>query len=64
MNAEIQDQVPTIENLKNEIEELNKSLTGNMMEDMDTRDKIHNIQMRIDGVKPTDSYIECIGCGS
>jgi len=64
MNAEIQDQVPTIENLKNEIEELNKSLTGNMMEDMDTRDKIHNIQMRIDGVKPTDTYIECIGCGS
>ena len=27
-------------------------------------DKIHNIQMKINGVRPTDSYIECVGCGS
>ena len=28
------------------------------------KDKIHNLQMKISGVKPTDSHIDCIGCGS
>ncbi len=41
-----------------------KKLTGNMIEDMETRDKIHKLQMELTGVEPQDSYIECIGCGS
>lgn len=24
----------------------------------------HNLTMKLNGAKPTDSYIECIGCGS
>ena len=47
-----------------EIEKLEASLTGNMFEDMDTKGKIHNIQMKVDGVRPSDSSIECVGCGS
>lgn len=47
-----------------EIAELEKHLTGDMFQDMEIKDKIHNLQMKIDGVKPTDSHIDCIGCGS
>ena len=53
-----------MEDLRKEIEELEKQLTGDMFVDMDIKDKIHNLQMKIDGVKPTDSHIDCIGCGS
>lgn len=34
------------------------------MERLDVDDKIHNIKMKLNGVKPTDSHIDCIGCGS
>jgi len=27
-------------------------------------DQVHNIRMKLNGVKPTDSHIDCIGCGS
>jgi predicted nuclease with TOPRIM domain len=50
--------------LKQQIEELKGKLTGNMMEDMEIRDKIHNLEMKVNGVKPTDSHFDCIGCGS
>lgn len=53
-----------MDDLKKQIEELEKQLTGDMFQDMDIKDKIHNLQMKIDGVKPTDSHIDCIGCGS
>ena len=33
-------------------------------ESLDIQDKIHNIKMKINGVKPSDSSIDCIGCGS
>ena len=39
-------------------------LTGDMFVDMDIMDRIHVIQMKLEGTKPGDSYIECIGCGS
>jgi len=51
-------------NLTNEIESLKTKLTGNMMEDMEIRDKIHNLEMKLKGVKPEDSHFDCIGCGS
>ena len=47
-----------------EVEQLEKQLTGNMMNDMDIRGKIHNIKMKLDGVKPPESFVDCIGCGS
>lgn len=52
------------EDLTKQIQELESSLTGNMMTDMDIRDKIHNIKMKLNGVKPVDSYYDCVGCGS
>ena len=52
--------------LKKQVEELeiSKSMTSDFLEQMEIADKIHNIQMKLNGVKPTDSYIDCIGCGS
>ncbi len=54
----------TTEALVQEIEALKAQLTGDMMKDMELRDKIHNLEMKVNGVKPTDSHIDCIGCGS
>jgi|TARA_R110002073_G_scaffold88368_2_gene209744 hypothetical protein len=34
------------------------------IESIDLADKIHNIEMKLNGVRPTDSYVECIGCGA
>ncbi len=53
-----------IEEWKAEVEELKSSLTGNMFEDMEAKDKIHNLEMKINGVKPSSSEFECVGCGS
>jgi len=53
-----------IEIWKKEVETLKSSLTGNMFADCDIMDKIHNLEMKINGVKPTDSHFDCIGCGS
>lgn len=52
--------------LKKQVEELEilKSMTSDFGEQMEIADKIHNIQMKLNGVKPTDSYVDCIGCGS
>ncbi|GHB40427.1 MULTISPECIES: hypothetical protein [Mongoliitalea] len=50
--------------LEQEIEQLKASLTGDMFADMDIRDKIHNLEMVVKGIKPMDSSIDCIGCGS
>lgn len=50
--------------IKDKIAELEDKLTGNMFDDMELRDKIHNLRMRKEGIKPIDSEVECIGCGS
>tara|TARA_R100001369_G_scaffold66037_1_gene93190 strand:- start:97 stop:270 length:174 start_codon:yes stop_codon:yes gene_type:complete len=44
--------------------EVLKSMTSDFGEQMEIADKIHNLKMKINGVKPTDSYVDCIGCGS
>ena len=46
------------------ISSLEKQLTGEMIEDMRIKDTIHNLQMKLNGTKPTDSHFDCIGCGS
>ena len=53
-----------LDKLKQEIEELKGKLTDNMFEDMETKDKIHNLEMKVNGVKPQDSHFDCTGCGS
>lgn len=50
--------------IEQEIEKLKEGLTGDMFQDMDTRDRIHNLEMQLKGVKPMDSHFDCIGCGS
>tara|TARA_R110001592_G_scaffold101583_1_gene287433 strand:+ start:2821 stop:2988 length:168 start_codon:yes stop_codon:yes gene_type:complete len=52
------------EEIKEQIKSLELKLTGDMMNDMDVKDQIHNLQMKLNGTKPTDSHIDCIGCGS
>ena len=50
--------------IEEEIRKLESQLTGDMFQDMDIKDRIHNLQMQLDGVKPEDTHIDCIGCGS
>jgi len=52
------------ETLHNKVEKLKLKLTGDMMKDMEIRDQIHNLEMKINGTKPMDSHIDCEGCGS
>ena len=37
---------------------------SDMFKDMDIKDEIHNLTMKLNGVKPMDSNFECVGCGS
>lgn len=51
--------------LELKIEELESQVEGKTwMERLEIADAIHNIKMKLNGVKPTDSHIDCIGCGS
>ena len=52
------------QDIEKEIEALNGQLTGDMFKDMEVRDKIHNLKMKLSGTRPIDSQIECVGCGS
>jgi hypothetical protein len=54
----------TLVSLEEQIAELTAQLTGDMFSDMDIKDKIHNLDMQLKGVKPTDSHFDCVGCGS
>ena len=52
------------EEIKLEIQKLKELLTGDMLKDMDTKDRIHNLEMQLNGTKPQDSHFDCVGCGS
>lgn len=54
----------TIEEFQAELDRLTALLTGDMFQDMDIKDQIHNLEMKIKGVKPMDSHFDCVGCGS
>ena len=41
-----------------------KKNTNDWMEQLEIQDQIHGIEMKLNGVKPTDSSIDCEGCGS
>jgi hypothetical protein len=49
---------------KVEVLKKQKESISDWMEQMSVADEIHNIEMKLNGVKPTDSHIDCIGCGS
>jgi hypothetical protein len=50
--------------LQAEIDQLKSQLTGDLFSDMDIKDSIHNLEMKLNGVRPMDSHIDCVGCGS
>lgn len=54
----------TTESIEQLIKELEGSLTGDMFTDMEIRDKIHNLKMKLNGTKPIQQQIDCVGCGS
>jgi len=52
------------QSLETQIAELEGQLTGDMFADMEIKDKIHNLKMKLNGTRPMNSEIECVGCGS
>jgi hypothetical protein len=62
--------IDNLKNMSNEITleekivQLKSQLTGDMFSDMELKDEIHNLEMKLKGVKPFDSHIDCVGCGS
>ena len=54
----------TTVDLQSEIDALEAQLTGDMFKDMELKDKIHNLKMKVSGTRPMNSEIECVGCGS
>lgn len=54
----------TLVSLEEQIAELKAQLTGDMFSDMEIKDQIHNLEMKLKGVKPMDSHFDCVGCGS
>ena len=54
----------TKEEMMAKVEFLKEQLSGDMFVDMDIKDEIHNLQMKIDGNKQMDTRIDCVGCGS
>lgn len=63
LNNQIMSEIQQNE-LRAQIEQLRSQLTGDMFADMETRDKIHNLEMQLNGTKPGGQYIDCVGCGS
>jgi hypothetical protein len=59
-----QKKMQTETTIYDQIEALKAQLTGDLFADMDLKDEIHNLEMKLNGVKPMDSHIDCIGCGS
>tara|TARA_R100000951_G_scaffold114569_1_gene119785 strand:+ start:6760 stop:6945 length:186 start_codon:yes stop_codon:yes gene_type:complete len=54
----------TKEEMMAKVEFLKEQLSGDMFKDMDIKDEIHNLEMKINGNKPMDTRIDCVGCGS
>lgn len=48
--------------LEAEMQELKAALTGDLFQDMETRDKIHQIEMKLNGVQPEDGHETCEFC--
>ena len=53
-----------MQEIHNQIQSLELQLTGNMFNDMEIKEKIHNLKMKANGSKPINTEIDCVGCGS
>ena len=53
-----------MDKINKEIQELKSQLIGDMLTDMEIKDKIHNLQMKLNRTKPENTEIDCIGCGA
>ena len=42
---------------------LEGQLTGYMFSGMELKDQIYNLDLKLKGVKPMGSHIDCAGCG-
>ena len=53
-----------MEDLERELQNLNDRLSGDMMADMELRDRIHEIEMELNGVSPSCGLdgSECENC--
>ena len=52
-------------NIKDRIKELESKLTGNLINDMEIKDEIHQLNMELNNVSPSCSMEEgCLTCGS
>lgn len=51
--------------IENKINDLKSQLTGNLFNDMDIKDEIHSLEMKLNGVTMVCSMEEgCLTCGS
>lgn len=52
--------------IKEEIDMIIDSMEegSSFMDNADKYDQIHNLEMKLNGIKPMNTEIECIGCGS
>lgn len=50
--------------MEEKIKELKEQLTGNMMADMEIRQKIHELEMQLKNITPESCSIDCENCGS
>jgi|TARA_R110000823_G_scaffold214542_1_gene344374 hypothetical protein len=53
-----------MQEIQNQIQSLESQLSGNMFTDMEIKDQIHNLKMKLNGTKPNNQEIDCVGCGS
>lgn len=48
--------------IEEQIKELESQLTGDMMKDMEIRDKIHELQMKQKNITPQSCEVDCENC--
>jgi len=44
--------------------EITEKQVHKFLSDYGIKDKIHNLEMKLNGTKPENTEIDCIGCGS
>ena len=55
----------TDKQIAKKIKALENTLTSEMYKDMQIREEIHQLKMKLNKVTPVkDSHFDCIGCGS
>ncbi len=52
-----------MESIKNEIQQLKAQLCGDMLKDMETRQRMHELEMKLNHFSPVSTVINCEGCG-